>query len=32
MFRESIREFLEKEISPLVDEQEKKGPMTRKRR
>ena len=29
MFRESIREFLEKEISPLVDEQEKKGPMTK---
>jgi alkylation response protein AidB-like acyl-CoA dehydrogenase len=29
MFRESIREFLDKEIAPLVDEQEKKGPMTR---
>ncbi len=29
MFRESIREFLEKEIAPLVDEQEKKGPMDR---
>ncbi len=29
MLRESIREFLEKEIEPLVDEQEKKGPMNR---
>jgi alkylation response protein AidB-like acyl-CoA dehydrogenase len=29
MFRESIREFLEKEIAPLVDEQEKRGPMGR---
>ncbi len=29
MFRESLREFLEKEIAPLVDEQEKKGPMGR---
>ncbi|MBC7229603.1 MAG: acyl-CoA/acyl-ACP dehydrogenase [Actinobacteria bacterium] len=29
MFRESLKEFLEKEIAPLVDEQEKKGPMGR---
>lgn len=29
MFRESLREFLDKEIAPLVDEQEKKGPMSR---
>ena len=29
MFRESLREFLEKEIAPLVDEQERRGPMTR---
>ncbi|NPV60967.1 MAG: acyl-CoA/acyl-ACP dehydrogenase [Actinobacteria bacterium] len=29
MFRESLREFLEKEIAPLVDEQEKKGPMNK---
>ncbi len=29
LFRASIREFLEKEIQPLVDEQEKKGPMGR---
>ncbi len=29
MFRESMREFLDKEIAPLVDEQEKKGPMTK---
>jgi alkylation response protein AidB-like acyl-CoA dehydrogenase len=29
MFRDSLREFLDKEIAPLVDEQEKKGPMNR---
>lgn len=29
MFRESFREFLEKEIAPLVDAQEKRGPMTK---
>ncbi len=29
MFRESIREFLDKEIAPLVDDQEKKGPMNK---
>lgn len=29
LFQESMREFLEKEIAPLVDAQEKKGPMTR---
>ena len=29
VFRESLREFLNREIVPLVDEQEKKGPMTR---
>ena len=29
MFRESLREFLDKEISPVVDDQEKKGPMTK---
>ncbi|MBC7248533.1 MAG: acyl-CoA dehydrogenase family protein [Actinobacteria bacterium] len=29
MFRDSLREFLEKEIEPLVEPQEKKGPMNR---
>ncbi|MEW6552913.1 MAG: acyl-CoA dehydrogenase family protein [Actinomycetota bacterium] len=29
MFRESVREFLDREIAPLVDEQERKGPMTK---
>ncbi len=29
MFKESVCEFLEKEIAPLVDEQEKKGPFDR---
>ncbi|MFW6114105.1 MAG: acyl-CoA dehydrogenase family protein, partial [Actinomycetota bacterium] len=29
MFRQSLREFLEKEIAPMVDEQEKKGPMNK---
>lgn len=29
LFRESVREFLDKEIAPLVDAQEKKGPMTK---
>jgi len=29
MLRDSFREFLDKEIAPLVDAQEKKGPMTR---
>lgn len=27
MFRDSVREFLDKEIAPMVEEQEKKGPM-----
>ncbi len=29
MFRDNLREFLDKEIAPLVDEQEKKGPMNK---
>ena len=29
LFQESLREFLDKEIAPLVDAQEKKGPMTK---
>lgn len=29
MFRKNLREFLDKEIAPLVDEQEKKGPMNK---
>ena len=29
IFRDSLREFLDKEIAPLVDEQEKKGPMNK---
>lgn len=29
LFRDSLREFLDKEIAPLVDAQEKKGPMSR---
>jgi alkylation response protein AidB-like acyl-CoA dehydrogenase len=29
MFQDSLREFLENEIAPLVDDQEKKGPMNK---
>ncbi len=29
LFRDSLREFLDKEIAPLVDDQEKKGPMNK---
>lgn len=29
MLRESFREFLDKEIAPMVDDQEKKGPMSK---
>jgi len=29
MFRESFREFLDKEIAPIVDERDRKGPLTK---
>lgn len=29
MFRDSVREFLEKEFAPIADERDKKGPFTR---
>ncbi|MDY6796665.1 MAG: acyl-CoA dehydrogenase family protein [Actinomycetota bacterium] len=29
VFRDSLKEFLDKEIAPMVDEQEKKGPMNK---
>lgn len=29
LFRDSLREFLDKEIAPLVDDQEQKGPLSR---